>query len=61
MVMMEVEKAGHKYVFHIPQGAPYRDAFEAVHEIQSQLLEWQKIQEQRSATPPSIETEQTSA
>ena len=63
MVMMEVDNAGHKFVFSLPQGAPYQGAFDALSEIQAQLLEWQKMQEQRAAEtkPAAVTTEQTSA
>lgn len=49
MVMMETEKAGNKFVFSLPHGAPYQLAFDALLEIQAQLTEWQRIQEQQAA------------
>lgn len=49
MVMMEVDKSGNKFVFGVPQGAPYQAVFEALTDFQNQLLEWQRLQEQQAA------------
>lgn len=49
MVTMEVDKSGNKFFLSIPQGAPYQLVFEALLEFQTQLLEWQRVQEQQAA------------
>ena len=65
MVTLETEKSGFKCVFSVGQNCPFKLALEALHEFQGQILEWQRISEERQAaaaadtTPQS--TEQTSA
>lgn len=58
MVMLEVEKEGHKFMFHVQQHTPFKLALEAIHEMQGQILEWQKIAEDRQAATESAKPDQ---
>lgn len=47
MVMLDIDKDGHKFIFSVPQHAPFKLALEALHEFQGQILAWQKIAEEK--------------
>jgi hypothetical protein len=56
MVTLDIDKEGQKFIFSVPQHAPFKLALESLHEFQGQILAWQKIAEDRqnateAATP----------
>jgi len=65
MVTLELEKSGQRFVFAVPQHCPFKMALEAIHEFQGQILEWQRLAEERQASVDAENakksTEQTSA
>lgn len=58
MVLLEVEKSGHKFMFSVQQHSPFKLALEALHEIQGQILEWQRIAEERQAALETAKPDQ---
>ena len=65
MVTLETEKSGFKFVFSVGQNCPFKLALESLHEFQGQILEWQRLAEERQAAADAGSaqqpTEQTSA
>jgi hypothetical protein len=49
MVTLETEKSGYRLAFHIGQNCPFKLALESLHEFQGQILEWQRVAEERQA------------
>lgn len=47
MVTLDIDKDGHKFIFSVPQHAPFKLALESLHEFQGQILAWQKIAEEK--------------
>jgi hypothetical protein len=49
MVLLELQKGDQKVSFSVQQHCPFKVALEALHEFQGQILEWQRLSEEKQA------------